>query len=803
MEKDHNFRNIQRQREKDKYKEEYELFSKSLSSKDPSNKRQADFSSSVWEEELRPFFSDVVNTIPKNIKADIAVKLKHIGSEIENIDEKKRYKKAIVEFLKANVELLVFLTVKTTLDLCITKKSRSKHISLQNGIDKIKKEILKHLLFSQELRIIIGTARPDDSEGIDKKKDNVLKTLNLDLVHISGYFLDCVIENQNIITRGKDQKHRGMYTLDLSPEIAKYYDPNVGARNLFKPSKVPMICEPERWDSSLQGGGYLTQKESFLVNVKSRKHREIILKNLENVKTKKLFLNAVNLLQKTPWVINRQILEVVKSLQNCEELKYDAHEKNFLCGQTSFLAKEYKDFKLYFPWYLDFRGRMYTSVTQISPQAHEGGRALLLFAEEQSINKKNEQPTLENLYIYGYNKYSPTSRKKSKNEMITWVDSNINEIIKSAKNPHSNLDFWLNASDKYCFLAFCFEISKIKTTNYLHRTTQLPVYIDGTCNGFQHYSALLRDEKVAPFVNLVDSEVPGDFYQEVANNLRESLMKSASEDEVLKEVMLRYVDRSFVKKSVISAGYGAGLDTRTEVTANNLYEALMEDANKNSDLENLVSSCKNSAEIADSAIFTISKEIESLLSGSISKLCPSFSKVKRWLGKVSKVISSKGECIGWESPSGFPVSNYYYDFPHIEIKLYIGKTPKKILFKDMESTKNISIDKNQIQSSMAPNFIHSLDASHAAFIITNFFQTKSEQESNSIASIHDSFATHATHIDELHKIIRQTFFNIYSENQLLKFKNQIEERYSVAVPEVPPLGKLDISLALNSKYLFY
>ena len=121
----------------------------------------------------------------------------------------------------------------------------------------------------------------------------------------------------------------------------------------------------------------------------------------------------------------------------------------------------------------------------------------------------------------------------------------------------------------------------------------------------------------------------------------------------------------------------------------------------------------------------------------------------------------------------------------------------------MESTKNISIDKNQIQSSMAPNFIHSLDASHAAFIITNFFQTKSEQESNSIASIHDSFATHATHIDELHKIIRQTFFNIYSENQLLKFKNQIEERYSVVVPEVPPLGKLDISSVLNSKYLFY
>ncbi len=49
--------------------------------------------------------------------------------------------------------------------------------------------------------------------------------------------------------------------------------------------------------------------------------------------------------------------------------------------------------------------------------------------------------------------------------------------------------------------------------------------MDGTCNGLQHYSALLRDEKGGAAVNLINSDKPSDIYAKVAEKLEEKLNK--------------------------------------------------------------------------------------------------------------------------------------------------------------------------------------------------------------------------------------------------------------------------------------
>ena len=46
----------------------------------------------------------------------------------------------------------------------------------------------------------------------------------------------------------------------------------------------------------------------------------------------------------------------------------------------------------------------------------------------------------------------------------------------------------------------------------------LPVSIDGSCSGYQHYSAAMRAEKEASLVNLMPSDEPQDIYQFIADS---------------------------------------------------------------------------------------------------------------------------------------------------------------------------------------------------------------------------------------------------------------------------------------------
>jgi DNA-directed RNA polymerase len=51
----------------------------------------------------------------------------------------------------------------------------------------------------------------------------------------------------------------------------------------------------------------------------------------------------------------------------------------------------------------------------------------------------------------------------------------------------------------------------------------LPVAQDGSCNGLQHFSALLRDEIGGKAVNLIPGDVPEDVYQRIADKVLSKL----------------------------------------------------------------------------------------------------------------------------------------------------------------------------------------------------------------------------------------------------------------------------------------
>ena len=66
--------------------------------------------------------------------------------------------------------------------------------------------------------------------------------------------------------------------------------------------------------------------------------------------------------------------------------------------------------------------------------------------------------------------------------------------------------------------------------------------------------------------------------------------------------------------------------------------------------------------------------------------------------------------------------------------------------------------------------------------------------------IHDSFGTHATNCDKFVNVIRQTFHDLYENNDPLQDLFTTYE--SLGAPHPPEKGDLDLSLVLRSLYAF-
>ena len=365
------------------------------------------------------------------------------------------------------------MTTKKTLDIYFARTRKEKKTKYIFTATAIGQEFLNYAIFYDKTKILANA-----STNIEQMKtpegNNSVDPIQRDFLHIASYFLDVVIENQDVIKIEKSELDKNTYLITLTPKFFEYYDPKINFEHLFRPTKLPMICLPNEWDTTLHGGGYLSYPKTNLISVKSKNHLASIKNNIKTSAKKPIFLSAVNTLQQTRWKINTKILETLNHFYKCPEDFGTDLSKKYLLQQMFTIANDLKNEKFYIPWYLDFRGRMYTSTTSLSPQSHDEGRSLLLFATSQPITKSNEEQALKNLAIYGFNKYKPTSEKHSIQEMFSWIENNEYQISKAASDPIKNCDFWQQASDKYSFLAFCFEWNKIKI---YHQRQDAPAYL--------------------------------------------------------------------------------------------------------------------------------------------------------------------------------------------------------------------------------------------------------------------------------------------------------------------------------------
>ena len=248
-------------------------------------------------------------------------------------------------------------------------------------------------------------------------------------------------------------------------------------------------------------------KEEFEnASVKNFKDAEVYFLKIDNLKEyiKKKFEKKYKSKSKL-FEIAKDLFELDNKTLRKYEIFYELAKFDNSLDTILSLAQKYKDFNsIYFVWQMDFRGRLYPVQTLLHPQGSDFVKALLVFDEERDV--KN----IDWFKIHGANLFGKD--KEPFEERIRWVEENEEKILSVS----GGSDFWMEADEPFEFYQFCLEYAKYKKDPQNFKTS-LPIAVDGSNNGLQHISTMLRDKETAKRVNVLPTNRVNDVYTDVLN----------------------------------------------------------------------------------------------------------------------------------------------------------------------------------------------------------------------------------------------------------------------------------------------
>jgi DNA-directed RNA polymerase len=569
--------------------------------------------------------------------------------------------------------------------------------------------------------------------------------------------------------------------------------------SLLSPVYLPMIVRPRPF-TSLAGGGYLLNPMNLLKRQGSRRGQQL----LETADLSAVF-SAVNAMQSTAFRINKDIYRIMgkawdagnpifglkthsferlpprlpdeadpqqiseRSRERADAFKQNTRIKGLkkvMALRLSASERLLDEPQFFFPYQLDHRGRAYPVPQLMNPQSDDIGRSLLEFAEGKSLGEGGAYW----LAIHIANCYWKKD-KVSFDDRLAWVHQHEKEIIDFADNPLSAHPFWDEADKPWLLLAACIEWKGYREQgpDFL---SHLPVSMDGTCNGYQHLSALGRDPIGGHATNLVPARAPKDIYQEVADRVARRIKRDAetsSDDADAARQLVGQIDRSVVKHATMTTPYG--------VTRGTIYKALLE--------ATFVKYCKDPKKCA--------RYLAKVLEECIPEVAVEAGKIMNWLRNVARALAKANRGMAWITPTGFRVVHESREPKAVRVSSADGTF---LIYQEDETRK---IDLRKQADGIVAHLVHSLDAAHMMLTINRLYAYGVRH----FAMVHDSFGVHAADVDCLNRVLREEFVRIYSEPILQNFLNELRQAHpDVQLPELPQTGNLDIQQVISSPYFF-
>ncbi len=616
----------------------------------------------------------------------------------------------------------------------------------------------------------------------------------------------------------------------------------------LSPTYLPTIIPPKPWTTP-KDGGYWSGRVRRLTLVKTRNRQ--YLEELANRDMPTVY-SAVNALQETPWSVNQRVLEVMEQLwsteadvefipradkeeaptrplwltpemtkenmdadqldqfRNWKKAAADVHARNIkrasrhrTFARMLSVARRFKDHgEIYFPHNLDWRGRVYPCSLYLTPQGNDAQRGLLQFANAVPLTDEDGVLWLavHGAGLWGVDKVSLEERRE-------WIEQHEEEILAAAKDPFEGR-FWMEAEKPWEALAFCFDWLGWKTEGYAFES-QLPVQMDGTCNGLQNFSAILRDEVGGAAVNLVPADKPNDIYASVAdvvarlveadldNTTRVKITRIVRDElgqerkekvdgPMISELAKGWhgrINRKVTKRPVMTLAYGARLYGFKEMV---MIDTVGPWKAKAGDEFPFEGSGWMAADYMGGLIWDAVGQVVKAATGCMD-----------WLQAAARVAAAEGLPVLWTTPAGFLVQQAYTLTNDVRIETTFESIRVRVTLPGETS----KIDTRKQASGISPNWVHSLDASHMQRTIERCHA----MGLRSFCMIHDSYGTHAGNAQVMANALREEFVRMYSEQDVLaKFRDDLLQQLpeGAKLEELPPKGSLDLEQVLESPFFF-
>ena len=446
--------------------------------------------------------------------------------------------------------------------------------------------------------------------------------------------------------------------------------------------------------------------------------------------------------------------------------------KRIQVERTLQVAEQFAGYdKLYYVWQNDFRSRKYASSTFLTPQTADWSKSLLEFGKPMPINNWDDARWL---CIHGANLWG--NDKVTLNDRESWAWDFADEAHRIVDNPYDN-QLWLEADKPYQFLAWCHEMSGLVRQGWGFET-RLPCAADGSCNGLQHLSAILKDEQGGRATNLIPSDLPQDIYTQVAEA---TIASVKAEDTELGRMCLSFIDRALTKRPVMIVPYSG---TR-HACRSYIHDALQEKIKEGADNP-----------FGDD-LFEASNYLAGHVWSAISDVIVSARKVMDYVKSVADLYAEMSQHMEWITPTGWIVLQQYSQTQQKRIKTHINGDVVSLSFpQDKENT----VNRKRQGLGASPNFIHSLDAA----AMTKTINSATKAGIYDYAMIHDSYGTHSSRMPLMSDILREEFVKMYEEHDVLEELRQhaVLTLGTHAVPIPPSSGNLDLRNILKSDYFF-
>lgn len=567
-------------------------------------------------------------------------------------------------------------------------------------------------------------------------------------------------------------------------------------RQYMRPRRYPMLIKPItwKWDSAtktISRGGYIRVSTPLVSHAIPQQRRQ--LAEADDLSTA---LDGLNTISATAWRINPHIMDLMeyfhgKEMSVCGLPEHEdppippsegdmdeeqtkaykrtlavafRHRKAVRSNRTWFnmrmeVAKKMRGRTFYFPHQFDFRGRAYPLPQHLNHYGDDVSRGLLEFATARPMN----HDAIWWLKIHAANCYGID--KAPFNARVGWVDDNMALIQACCESPEWNT-WWQQADTPWQFLAACYGLLDPALGAHI------PVQMDGSCNGLQHFAALGRDLKGGSAVNLVPMSEPQDIYSYVTEAAIRRAQSDADEGNDVAAASIEYITRKVVKRPVMTSVYGVTMVGARKQIQEELADAGMPEAPISS--------------------FKVAHYLSGCIRESIGDVCNGATSIMTWLQDTAKHLSrDHQQRLRWHAPSGLPVMQRY--------EKSRSRTASSLIHTmvAVEDHRTTPRTRQQVNGS-APNFVHSLDATH--MLLT---AGVCRQRGIEFASVHDSYWTHASDASKLHQILRDQFVELHKADLLLDLYEQWKREYPQAdIKEPPKPGELSIESVRQSIYLF-